>query len=187
MAQTTKKLLAKSLAELLETKPLGKITINEITDNCGISRMTFYYHFKDIYELVDWMIISHSVMNLASKVYGGDWEAGIRQSLENGIKYKKIILNIYGSIDRRNIENYVSHIYRKLICEKIDELSEGMDIDEKDKAFVANFYIKALSGLVIEWIDGGMKRESEEEWNRLKRMFDGILEFSLENLRKKQT
>jgi len=39
------------LKKLLLQKPLTKITINDITDDCGISRMTFYYHFKDIYDL----------------------------------------------------------------------------------------------------------------------------------------
>ena len=51
MAQMTKRALEASLKNLLLQKPLNKITINDITEDCGISRMTFYYHFKDIYFL----------------------------------------------------------------------------------------------------------------------------------------
>ena len=40
---------------MLLQKPLNKITINDITEDCGVNRMTFYYHFKDIYDLVDCM------------------------------------------------------------------------------------------------------------------------------------
>ena len=54
MSQTTKRALEASLKKLLLQKPLNKITINDITEDCGVNRMTFYYHFKDIYDLVDW-------------------------------------------------------------------------------------------------------------------------------------
>lgn len=54
MSQITKYALENSLKNLLLQKPLDKITISDITDDCGISRMTFYYHFKDIYDLVEW-------------------------------------------------------------------------------------------------------------------------------------
>ena len=52
MQNMTKQALKTSLEKLLAKKPLDKITINDLTSDCGISRMTFYYHFKDIYDLV---------------------------------------------------------------------------------------------------------------------------------------
>ena len=52
MSQITKRALASSLKLLLLQKPLNKITINDIAEKCGVSRMTFYYHFKDVYDLV---------------------------------------------------------------------------------------------------------------------------------------
>ena len=51
MTNATKLALEESLKRLLLKKPLDKITINDLTTDCGISRMTFYYHFKDIYDL----------------------------------------------------------------------------------------------------------------------------------------
>ena len=48
MSQVTKRALVASLKNQLLKKPLDKVTISDITDDCGISRMTFYYHFKDI-------------------------------------------------------------------------------------------------------------------------------------------
>ena len=46
VAQTTKRALEASLKKLLLRKPLNKITINDITEDCGVNRMTFYYHFQ---------------------------------------------------------------------------------------------------------------------------------------------
>ena len=54
MSQVTKRALEQSLKNLLLKKPLTKITVNDIAEDCGINRMTFYYHFKDIYDLVEW-------------------------------------------------------------------------------------------------------------------------------------
>ena len=50
MSDLTKRALEQSLKNLLLQKPLHKITISDIADDCGINRMTFYYHFKDIYD-----------------------------------------------------------------------------------------------------------------------------------------
>ena len=49
--QLTKRALEDSLKRLLLQKPLTKITIADLTEDCGVSRMTFYYHFQDIYDL----------------------------------------------------------------------------------------------------------------------------------------
>lgn len=50
--------LAESLIELSAKKPIDKITIKEITDKAGVIRPTFYNHFQDKYELIEWIIKS---------------------------------------------------------------------------------------------------------------------------------
>ena len=63
MSHTTKQDLEASLKKLLLEKPLDKITIQDLTNDCGISRMAFYYHFKDIYDL------AYYCMNFIYKQY----------------------------------------------------------------------------------------------------------------------
>ena len=48
--------LAESLKELAATRPIDKITIKEITDRAGVIRPTFYNHFQDKYELLEWIV-----------------------------------------------------------------------------------------------------------------------------------
>lgn len=67
MSQITKRALEQSLKHLLLKKPLTKITINDITEDCGINRMTFYYHFKDIYDLVEWSCLEDAKKALNEK------------------------------------------------------------------------------------------------------------------------
>ena len=50
----TKQAMYHALKKLITTKSINKITIKDITDTCGLNRQTFYYHFKDIYDLLEW-------------------------------------------------------------------------------------------------------------------------------------
>ena len=75
MPNSTKTVMKASLKKLIKKKPLAKITISDIADDCGISRMTFYYHFKDIYDLVEWCIISDAEESIRDGVVATDtWE-----------------------------------------------------------------------------------------------------------------
>ena len=52
----TKRHLSLAFLELLDKRPIGKISISDITVQCSVSRMTFYYHFRDIYDLAGWTL-----------------------------------------------------------------------------------------------------------------------------------
>ena len=67
MSNTTKQDLEASLKKVMLQKPLDKITISDITSDCGISRMAFYYHFKDIYDLVEWSCLEDAKRGLQGK------------------------------------------------------------------------------------------------------------------------
>ena len=76
MPQFTKYALENSLKKLLLQKPLNKITINDITEDCGINRMTFYYHFRDIYDLVEWVCMEDAKKALADNKTYETWQQG---------------------------------------------------------------------------------------------------------------
>ena len=64
MSQITKRALEQSLKNLLREKPLSKITVTDITEDCGVNRMTFYYHFRDIYDLIEWVCVEDAARAL---------------------------------------------------------------------------------------------------------------------------
>jgi len=63
MSEITKQALAQSLKSLMNTTPLAKITVNDIVKECKVNRRTFYYHFQDIYALLEW-IFKNEVANV---------------------------------------------------------------------------------------------------------------------------
>lgn len=70
----TKRALASSLKELMETKPFPKISVSDICEACKMSRKSFYYHFKDKYDLVNWIYYTECVAAIREKEYHTDWD-----------------------------------------------------------------------------------------------------------------
>ena len=95
MSQVTKRALEQSLKNLLLKKPLTKITINDIAEDCGINRMTFYYHFKDIYDLVEWSCTEDARKALEENKTYDTWQKGFLQIFEAVRENKPFIMNVY--------------------------------------------------------------------------------------------
>ena len=76
MSNTTKQALEASLKKVMLQKPLDKITISDITSDCGISRMAFYYHFKDIYDLLEWIYKNEVIQEIEEKTTYETWQQG---------------------------------------------------------------------------------------------------------------
>lgn len=121
MANTTKLALEASLKELLRTKTIDKITINDLTEHCGISRMTFYYHFKDIYDLVEWACVEDGKRALQDKKTYDTWLEGIEQIFEAVLENKPFIMNVYHAIAREKVEQYLYKLTYELIVHVVEE------------------------------------------------------------------
>ena len=152
----TKQALEASLKRLMLKKPLDKITIRDLTEDCGISRMAFYYHFKDIYDLVEWACIEDASAALQGKKTYDTWQEGLLQIFEAVLENKPFILNAYRCISRDQMERFLFQLTYGLIRGVVDEKSEGTAISEADKAFIAEFYKYSFVGVLLDWIRQGM-------------------------------
>lgn len=168
MPNTTKAALEESLKRLLLKKPLDKITITDITTDCGISRMAFYYHFKDIYDLVEWSCVEDGTKALQGKKTSESWTEGLTQIFGAVLENKPFIMNVYRNVDRERIKNYLFKLTYDLIVGVVEEKSKGLNITEEDKKFIADFYKYGFVGIMLEWIREGMKENIED----LVRMMD---------------
>jgi probable dihydroxyacetone kinase regulator len=173
MSQTTKRALETSLKNLLLQKPLDKITITDIADDCGINRMTFYYHFKDIYDLVEWSCVEDAAKALEGKKTYETWQQGFLQIFHAVIANKPFIMNVYHSVSREHVETYLYKLTYDLLIGVIEEKAVGMDVLEEDKKFIANFYKYAFVGLMLEWIKNGMKDDPQHMIDRLNILIHG--------------
>ena len=181
MPNATKAALEESLKRLLLKKPLDKITITDITTDCGISRMAFYYHFKDIYDLVEWSCVEDGTRALQGKKTSASWTEGLIQVFEAVLENKPFIMNVYRNVDRERMENYLFKLTYDLIAGVVEEKSKGLDLTEEDKKFIANFYKYGFVGIMFEWIQAGMKEDIEELVNKMSLTLHNTVTTSIQN------
>ena len=187
MSQTTKRALEESLKKLLLKKPLDKITIADIAEDCGISRMTFYYHFKDIYDLVEWSCVEDAAKALDGKTTYGTWQQGFLQIFEAVQENRPFIMNVYHSVSREQVELYLYRLTYGLLIGVVEEKAAGMQVRQEDKKFIADFYKFAFVGLMLDWIKNGMKEDPQRIIDRLSTLIHGDVTRALNKYRTDRT
>ena len=183
MSQVTKRALEASLKNLLLKKPLDKITINDITEDCGINRMTFYYHFKDIFDLIEWCCVEDAKKALEGKKTYDTWQQGFLQIFEAVLDNKPFILNVYHSVSREQVEIYLYKLTYDLLIGVVEEKSAGMNVREEDKKFIADFYKYAFVGLMLDWVRHDMKGDPHRIIEDLSVVMHGNVAAALERFK----
>ena len=181
MINQTKQILEESLKKLMLQKPLDKITIRDLTEDCNISRMAFYYHFKDIYDLVEWSCLEDATRAQKKKKTYDTWSEGLVQIFDAVYENKPFILNAYRCISRDQIESFLFHLTSDLLMNVVEEKAEGTSISEEDRRFIADFYKYSFVGVMLDWIKKGMKENYHEIVNDICITMSGNIKNSLQN------
>ncbi len=183
MSQTTKRALEASLKNLLLQKPLNKITINDIAEDCGINRMTFYYHFKDIYDLVEWACVEDAAKALEGNKTYDTWQQGFLNIFNAVLENKPFIMNVYHSVSREQVELYLYKLTYDLLIGVVEEKASDMVVRDEDKKFIADFYKYAFVGIMLNWIKNGMKDDPQQIVDHLSILIHGDITRALNNFR----
>lgn len=183
MSQMTKRALVASLKELMAEKPLDKITVTDLTEHCGVNRMTFYYHFKDIYDLVEWSCQEDASRALAGKKTYETWQQGLLQIFQAVLDNKPFILNVYRSVSREQVENYLYRVTYDLLEGVVEEKAQGMSVRQEDKELIATLYKYLFVGVMLDWIKGDMKGDPQVMVQKLELVIHGSVAAALNRMR----
>lgn len=181
-SQLTKRALEESLKRLLLTKPLNKITIADITSDCGISRMTFYYHFQDIYDLVEWACEEDAARAIAGNKTADTWQTGLLDTFLALRENKSFIASIYHDMSREQVERFLVPVVSDLVKSVVDEHAARRHVREQDRDFIARFFAHALIGTVLDWIARDMRDDPQQLVQRVATIADGAIETALDRL-----
>ena len=151
----TKRALAQALRELLREEPFEKISVSAICEACGMNRKSFYYHFKDKYELVEWIYDTEFIALVRDEVDTVDWELIERMCsyfAENQEFYAKTL-----AYEGQN--SFTSYFHDLLIAlnTKVAEeiLPQAVASRQDVRDFIVAFYTDALAASVKRWIMDG--------------------------------
>ena len=150
--EKTKLLIANSLRKLMKKKSLDKIKIREIVEDCGVNRQTFYYHFQDIYALVEWIYTYDGRRIVDDHKDDKDWVPVVKEMFDYLEEHHEEIRCVVNSKADKFFHDF---IYDKIgtVCRIIiDGASQKMKVAEYHKEFIANFYTFAVCGVVECWM-----------------------------------
>lgn len=176
MSNTTKRMLSLSLKKLLAKTTLDNITIQDITDDAEVSRKTFYYHFQDIYALLEWTLSEDYQYLLESKVKRGDWQESIVTLFEYMQENRLIILNAFHSLERDTLEHEVFSILSPLLFDLLNAQPNFKLLNDEDQRFIVSVYGLGVTGLLLRWISTDMLAPSEPLIRQLYRLASGSLD-----------
>lgn len=185
MATSTKHALADALKQMMEVKPIAKITVKDLVEICNVNRQTFYYHFNDVYDLLEWVFEEDANRVLPSEVVYEHWQEDVMLFFEYLYNDAAFALNVYKSDSRLYMLRYLKGRLESCIRSFADIVSEGMNIDKQDYDFVIEFYSRGIIGLISQWLDLDMHLPKVITKERFLKMLDGSMENMLERFQNK--
>ena len=180
MVSKKKNAIMESVLRLLEERPLNKIIVKDIVDECGINRNTFYYHFEDISALIEAIIIDEvdRVMNQYRDI--SSMEECIEMAMRLGYDHRNAIYHIYHSSNRYFLERRLMEICRHAATQFVEKTAGDQIIRPEDRDIIIQSYKCELFGLVLDWLNSGMPQGVDERLLRLCELRRGSIEMMLE-------
>lgn len=155
----TKEMLATSLKKMMSYESLDKITVTQLVAMCKINRQTFYYHFKDLYDLLYWLL-DNEEKKMFNKNSNFSSPSEIIQNLyDYVIANEETIYAIYYSLQEDILERYLANRVEKSLMAYFKNYSEIKDVDDEILIEVCSFYKYAIVGNIFQWIRNGLSRE----------------------------
>jgi probable dihydroxyacetone kinase regulator len=175
-AKITQTAIANAVKQLMKAKPFNDISVNDIIKECGVSRKTFYYHFLDKYDVVNWIFNSEVVDGVLESTTLDNWADGsltlCRYIYDNRIFYTNAI-----TITGQNSFIECLNNLTRLQIEKLSvEACGNRTIDKDDKKFMIDFFYNAFVGVLTSWINSGMQEVPEIIVKKWKAITDKSLE-----------
>lgn len=143
----TKKALASALKELMQEKPFEKISVGDICEKCDMNRKSFYYHFKDKYDLVNWIFDTEVIEISRGNSYEDEfeWYEDIcGYFYENRAFYRKA-LRITG---QNSFTSHFRDVMSSILTRRFEEIF-GKKINNE---FQMNFFTDALVLAFYRWM-----------------------------------
>jgi len=159
MANFTKQAIKHTFLELLKTKSIGEITVKMIVENCGINRKTFYYHYRDMPDLIE-EVCAELADEFAQQYKSFDSiDDCISVVTDFVLSKKKLLYRSYYAPNRERFDDLLLKISEHMVRSLITELAKKYPISHSEQEGLILWYRGLYFGLIIEWLHDGMNED----------------------------
>jgi len=143
----TKRALAAALKDIMEEMPFDKITVGHICTKCEMNRKSFYYHFKDKYDLVNWIYYTEFIGVIKNKEYknGLEFLSDICTYLEQNKKFYRRVLKYDG-------QNSFFEYFKEMLTPAVERYTREIFADDENNAFYTEFFTDAVLIEIKKWL-----------------------------------
>ena len=183
MPKSTKNEIMTTLAGLLRAKRLDDITVTELVEQCGISRQAFYYHFSDLYGVVDYgirLMLEELGVNRPE-----DWRTVLERTLVLLRENRTLVLNVYRAYERSYVERHVRRWAAPLVEARTRLSARRYGVTEDQINFMSELLTQGLASIVLSWAERGMPSSAIERMDDFDILVEGCLDYTLERLAQK--
>lgn len=181
--EKTRLALAESLRNQIKKKPLDKINISDIVADCNLNRQTFYYHFQDVYALIEWMY-RYDGTEIFRKTSGtDDVFATAREMLAYVDRHREELCAVTESKAKIYFFNFLNECIGNCFNLIFDEIAKDYKVSDKYRKFLQSFCTSSIVGVVDEWVKApASERASVDEMMKMfDYAFNGTLKLALSN------
>jgi len=174
MANFTQKAIKESLLKLLNEKPLNKISVKDIVEDCGINRNSFYYHFQDIPSLLEEMVMDETTSIIEDYPTIDSLDKCIEVATRFALENRVAATHIFNSVNRDVLERYIMSVSRHVVTKYLETAFCNYNVKQEDRDIAIHLITCSLFGLVIDWMTSGMNEDAPKDISRICELCKGI-------------
>ncbi len=181
-SNTTKLALANSLKALMAKKSFERISVGDISKDCRLTRQTFYYHFQDKYDLMNWIYYTETVRCMSGDDAPGHWTERLTRLCRYMRENKTFYRNALATTGANAFPEYLFGYIRSMAQAAV----EGMTGEEYDPArwdFFTQFFATAFVSYIVRWAGAGMKEDPAAFIEKIRELYDGSAFAELERIK----
>ncbi len=176
----TKKAIVAGMKELMKKKSFDKITVTDITESCGLNRQTFYYHFQDKFDLVNWIYYNELIVTVTDQLSYDNCMEKVLQMLQKMKEEEYFYVNTLKANVKNEFEEYLIKVTSDLFYVIIGRIAQrDIQMDENEIRFIAEFYSYGITGTITAWVSKGMKQSPEYVTSQLRSLALGTGRFAV--------
>ncbi len=176
MASFTEKAIRESFLKLLMERPLAQITVKDIVSDCGVNRNTFYYHFEDIPELLEKIIMEDFEGVIREYPTVEKIEDCLDAVIGRALQKRQAVLHIYNSVNREIYEQYLWKVCDYAADAYVTAIVGGRKIRKSDLAVIKEYLASLCFGIVSGWLRKGMHEDIRAMLDRMCEIKKGMVE-----------
>lgn len=158
MATPTKQDIAFAFLRILARKPFRKVTVRNIVEECGINRTTFYYHYQDIYAIVEGLC-ENLLAPFKNVLLGERDEKALSEAAACVVEHRRALCSLFDALGYDTVRRYIYKETYDALRYFIDTRSEGLTLSDNQREAAFLFSREALFGALYLFLRDELPKE----------------------------